>query len=373
MADVTKSVIAGGGGDYTTITAAEAASDVSTGWYKIEIQDNSTYTEAVNISGSTGTDSATNYVWLTAASANRHNGSFSGSHCRLHQTGSLTCLTVSDSYARIDWLHFYRTSVGITDAGIMSVQADNAVVSKCMFGDHFAAGVRDSGWSVFGGASGLRTVSIDNCVTVGAGGTGVQLQSTSGGDLTVNMDHCSFARNGASTASEPASGVYIYTWSNTATPTAILNIYNNAASGPNSVSQFDWTFQSGGFATLTLNGSNNLTETGVSLLGSVVVNNTTSWQTASSGIATVSKTSGSWWVVLVDADADTGDLRLLDEEAGNLAANNGINRIGSEPDSRQDFSIDIAGNTRDTTSVDIGAYVFVAAALDGGWGRIPCF
>ena len=35
---------------------------------------------------------------------------------------------------------------------------------------------------------------------------------------------------------------------------------------------------------------------------------------------------------------------------------NGVNRQGSEPDPRQDFSKDILGNTRPTSSVDVGAF-----------------
>ena len=108
MADTTVTVRQDGTGDYTTISSAEAAGDVSSGYYKIEIDDSSTYNENVTISV-TGTGSSSNYVWLTVSAGNRHAGiAASSGHARI--TGGLT---VQEPYTRIEYLDIDAPSTGI--------------------------------------------------------------------------------------------------------------------------------------------------------------------------------------------------------------------------------------------------------------------
>lgn len=94
--------------------------------------------------------------------------------------------------------------------------------------------------------------------------------------------------------------------------------------------------------------------------------NITNWQDATSGEVDTSKSSGAW-IVVVSLTAGSENLLMLDEAAGNLLAGNGTDRQGSEPDSRQDYSVDIAGNARPTSNVDIGPHQFTAA----GAGALP--
>ena len=122
MPDTTVSVKKDGTGDYTTISSAEAASNVSTGYYKIEIQDAGQYNESVNISGATGTESISNYVWLTVASAYRHSGvGATSGHARIYDS-SATVLTASDNFTRVEYLDIHNTSGGAGHAlrGIFS-------------------------------------------------------------------------------------------------------------------------------------------------------------------------------------------------------------------------------------------------------------
>lgn len=359
MANTTVTVIAAGGGDYTTIQAAIDAADITSGWWKIVISDNSTYTENLSISGSVGTPSATNYVWLTVAAANRHAGQFAGTHAKIDAAAPGVLLDITEAYVRVEGLHFRRTT-GTSSA--VTINANNVVVSRCLFGDISPSTIGNHAIVISGSSGGVRSVSIDNCAIVGTRNTPIVVGNSSIYAVTVNIDHCTVVRGrgGGVASTLDALGLYAQT---DADGGITVNTYNTTFVGVtlSGLSDINLHYISG-VAGIVLNGSNNLRKSAISTVGAGVVDNSTGWQVASSGIATVSKTSGAWYVVQIDADADTGDFMLLDDAAGNLAANTGIDRTGSEPDPRQDFSTDIAGLARQASSVDIGAYQYVVDA-----------
>jgi len=133
------------------------------------------------------------------------------------------------------------------------------------------------------------------------------------------------------------------------------------------------SYNTGCFDTANGNDFANVTETGTT--NWVGTNNASSDASLTSrGIATnaqesltvtaTTQSSGSY-AIFKNITAGTEDYQLLDESAGNLLIGNAVNRVGSEPDARQDFSLDIVGNTRNTTSPspDIGASdIFTAGA-----------
>jgi len=385
MADQTKTVIAGGGGDYTTIQAALNAADVTSGFWKIVISDNSTYNEALTLTSVTGTPTASNYVWLTVAASNRHTGVFTGTHAILGNTGSSTGFTLEGvSYTRVEYMHFRRTggsasagheiTTGSFWNGSSYIDAQNTVLSHCLFGVNSPNLHGHSGISTHSDASYTTTsISIDNCEIVGNYFNNMTVGNANGGTTTINLDSCIFANSYRNTTGALYDNFNIV--NNSAPDTATLNVYNCAFAHGNTGTDTRTVKLDATSGTITVNGSNNLRSNGsFTKLGSVT-DNTTSWQVATSGVTSTSKSSGSWYVVVDgSSDADTGDFTLLDSGAGNLAAKNGVDRIGSEPDSRQDFSLDLAGNTRPTTNVDIGAFqVSLAGGNADGWGRIPCF
>ena len=109
---------------------------------------------------------------------------------------------------------------------------------------------------------------------------------------------------------------------------------------------------------MTVNGSHNITEQTTYAYG--VVDNTTNWEFVTAITTNPSFTDA---VIVEDLSVSTlpllssVDLTPLKATTGvNDLFGNGVNRQGSEPDHRQDFSKDIRGNTRPTNSVDVGPF-----------------
>ena len=367
MATTTKTIIAGGGGDYTTIAAWEAATDLNSDAdiWKGVISDDSNYDENVTING--GGTAVTSYVWLTVASGNRHAGVAGTGHARMYSTGTSHILTIDSSWVRVEWLDIKMDQNGSSDEGIRIGTGNytDILISYCIIWSDQNAQTQD----------GIRLgnddidISIDNCILYGWNrGAIIYQQTGSSTTLTgvLNVDHCSIYESGRNT--DDGSGA-VNIESESANATQTITVYNTwGAKTLNNEAFATWanTTVATADGTVVWNGTNNGKDyTGQVDIGAAdadITDNTTSWQSATSGVVATTKSSGAW-IVVTNITGGSEDFTLLDTAAGNLMAANGTNRQGSEPDARQDFSTAIDG-ARPTTNVDIGASQISTAGQD---------
>ena len=366
MATVTKTVKKTGG-DYSVIQTAEAAADLNSGAdiWKIVVSDNEEYDEdLVFDQNGTGTGS---YVWLTSDPANRHAGVAGTGHARILGNGDHV-IEISGDWTRVSWMEIQSDSTSNSDEGVrLADGVTNVLVQYCIIWTDQAVISQDG---VYAGSSAPETdASFDHLIVYGFDRAGFHLQNVSGTSTnnTWAIDHCAVYKCG-DTDSVTESGGYVINQED-AGGVAVWTIYNSWGSGcinDSAAADEPYHDQPGTgrgtpAGTVTWNGTHNLSDfnTRDDIDGT---DNTTNWQDATSGEVDTTKTSGAWLVVN-SLTAGSEDLTLLDAAAGNLAAGNGTNRQGSEPDARQDFSVDITGGARPTSGVDIGPHqVSVAAA-----------
>lgn len=349
------------GADHTTIGSAvswfQSNHNFTTdGIGTIQIIDSAEYNEVVTISGIAGTPSSSAYLKLTASAGNRHAGVAGTGHARIRSsTNGSHAITVSIDFTLIEYLEIQQDSTGSSDEGVRITSGINdVVISRCIIWTDSAAtdtdGVYTGNWAA--------SYSIDNCILYGWARGGIHLQNFGGTETqTANIDYCTIYDCG--TSNDDEGGIVSREVSGA---TNILNIYNTASLDPDISGRAFFDYETAS----TWTGTNNAcTDTSLTTVG------LTTGAQESLTVSATTQSSGSFFVVN-NITAGTEDLLLLDDAAGNLAYGNGTTRVGSEPDSRQDFSLDIAGNTRSTTtpSPDIGASEYTAvggatAALTG--------
>lgn len=368
MADTVVTVIAGGGGDYTTVQAAVAAADVSSGKYIIRISDNSLYDESIDIDGVTGTPSATNYLVLEAASANSHVGVPGTGHARLTMTNGFVQygMEISESYTVVQNLEII-SDVADTDTHTRMWSVDNVLFSRCIFRQ------LDSGSSA---NIAIRMPSLssnnyfDNCLFLGHVKIfDISWLNTSNRHCQIYLDHCAY---------DPLNTGTIYlvhvnmTDTNSGDGTVLLN--NDVTVHAYNCWGFELDLRQSSSAetsgeTYTLNGDQNVQENLVSTgtYSYDVIQSSANDVEATGGITSTTTTANA--IIITNQPALTSQ---IDYDAtpvkatgagSNLILKNGVNRIGSEPDSRQDFSTDIAGATRPTSNIDIGPFQFSRAGF----------
>lgn len=354
MAVETRTIIAGGGGDYTTLagweSAAEHATTIDAGdIYKGVISDNSEYDEAITISA--GTPTATAYSWLTVDPANAYAGVYDTGKARLHYTGATTAaIQIENDYTRIDWMQLQRSGASFdsSDEGMRVSNADNCLISYCVIWANPDV-VHTDGIYITGTST---PTSIDDCILYGWGRTGIisQLVAT----RVVNIDQCTVVLCGRNTGSDQYG---IVGASNGAITT--YNIYNTIICENASGAE---TIEISALAVTTLNGShivvtaNNATYISATNL----TNNATDFVAAPDQVTDTAPASGGVYVTDDTLGSVNFDATLIDH-ANNVAIAAGTNRQGSEPDSRQDFAVAVNG-TRPTTDVDIGAFQLQSGA-----------
>jgi len=352
VADQTKTI--GSGQDYATPALWEADSDVSTGFWKGTIEDTTAYGE-VTFSGATGTPTINNYVWLTSATGNRHSGVAGTGHARIEGTPGTPAalLTINENFTRIDYLQIKLTGSGSSDEAIRIQSNTSGVLisSNIIYSTGTGAsqdGIYTGNWACSG--------CIDNNIIYGFDRAGFHLQNYTGSATqTWNADLNTLYNNGGGAANEGNISVDA-----DGTSTVNINVYNNAC-GSGGGEDFRAV---AGTGTINWAGTHNAcSDTSLTSRG------LTTGAQESLTVTATTQSSGSY-MVFKNITGGSEDLQMLDEAAGNLLSDNGTNRVGSEPDARQDFSLDIVGNTRGTTSPspDIGAseiLAAVSAALSG--------
>lgn len=328
----------GAAGDHTTVASAiswmQSNHTLGTdGIGKIEIIDAAEFNENVSISGVSGTASITSYIELTAASGVRHAGVAGTGHARIRgDSNGSHVITVSENYTHVHHLEIQQDSTGSSDEGIRVTSGiTDVLISYCIIWTEQDVSSQDG---VYGGNWGMG-VAVDNCIIYGFNRAGLHAQLyNSSNTQDWYSDHNTVYGCGTGLRADPEQ------------PAATVNftVYNTASLDNTT----DYATDTHG-GTMNWSGTNNAATDGslttIGLTTGAQENLTTS---------DTSQSSGSYFVVN-DLTAGSEDLTLLDDEAGNLATSNGTDRQGSEPDSRQDFSVSIEGTSRPTSVVDIGA------------------
>ena len=343
MATVTKSIQQGGGGDYTTIASWESATNLNSGAdiWKGEIDDANDYDETISLAGNHGTGTSS-HVWLTTGSTQRHDGLANNGNGRIAFNGTAAfAIRQQEDWAMVSHLEIHRPagSAGNNDNGIRFATAgsNDMLVSHCIIWTLDAAGM--NGLQVNSGS--ITNLRIDHTVIYGFQRNGINLDVA----VTADVDHC-FVTGTADSSTE--GNLY-------SDSAATFNVYNTVIASTDGASGNEVYMSN---ASSVLNGSHNV-RTGSAEISVSGTDNATNWQDASDG--TTDSAPGTAGVYVTDyTGLSTFNLLPIDH-ANNVASENGTNRQGSEPDARQDFSVDIAGNARPTSGVDIGAWQFTSS------------
>ena len=348
----------GSGQDRATVALWESnVSAFGTDIFKGIISTNDEFAEVVTLNGSGGTPSSTSYLWLTVDPANGHVGVAGTGHGRMAGAGTGT-LSIVAAFTRVDWLEIKGTGTGTSHEGIrVQAGADDVLIDYCIVWSANTAQAQRDG--IYTGNYSVANLRISNCMIYGWTRAGINLQNHTGANTqTIDIDHCSIYECGHDDALESGALRLVSTSASAFMTLGIFNTWGDMAAVSASKEAFsdgETSTRTTPAGTSTWNGSHNLaTEFGVNdeIDGT---NNTTDWQYATTSPFTeeTTQSSGSY-VVITEKGVALIDMTLLDDAAGNLAAGNGINRQGSEPDTRQDFSTAIDG-PRPTDVVDIGA------------------
>ena len=341
MPDTTVTVRKDGTGDYTTIVSAEAAANISTGYYKIEIDDSSEYSGPVVVNVS-GTPTINNYVWITVSEGNRHAGVAGTGHARLRIGQFAAGVDLDSDYARLEYLEIDGAG---NAASCAYIKQDNILVSRCIM--HGAQ--RGMNWLM------STTSAIDNCL-IYDNDIGIFTGTNTSINLIDNVDYCTIVDNAGSLANETNIRWYMFRTNETVT----ANLYNVVLGDGNNQDMYV-EYNSN---RLTLNGSHNAWDTDTSQLGSATNNLTNSQDISSGGVTTITTTANAYIVDDLSPGAENYTPVPATGAGSNLVLGNGVNRQGSEPDPRQDFSTDIRGAARPTSAgkIDIGAFQITTAA-----------
>lgn len=366
MAVVESTISASGGGDYTSIGAWEAATNLNGGAdiWKGTIVDGSAYDEAVTING--GGTSVNSYVWLTVDAANRHAGVWDTTKARIAYTGTATAAIEIDSdWVRVDWLQILRTGAGFgaSDEGIRVRESTDVLLDYLIIW----ADVLDDGTDgIYTGNWAITRLSISNSVIYGWDRGGIHLQQfgSSAINQDLRIDHCAVGASGRGDGSGEGC-LHVRQSGGTTTVDVHNSWFGGRPNDPPAADPRDIVLRASGSAAAFVDviGSHNVYHNWVFIDSSGATAQLT-WTDSIitnvfEGLTDVAPTVTA--VYINQHFPLTGfDATLVDDPL-NMPILNGTNRIGSEPDPRQDFSVSING-TRPTSNVDVGPFQISPAA-----------
>ncbi|MEL0098037.1 MAG: hypothetical protein VW907_00610 [Opitutae bacterium] len=385
MAEIVRTI--GSGRDYSTIAAWEAGNTTG-GWdtstantdiWKGVIMDASAFDERVVISATTGTRSSSSYQWLTVDSSVRHAGVPGGTnYARLDSSTLRTAISIQDDYFRLSDLEITGTANdggGSSILGGVSVTANHVLIEKCMIwqknGQSYNSPADKEYYGITNmGSDSGDTIYIDNCLIFGWATAGVM--DRDGAAATFYIDYCTICLNGDGDEEAGYTGNLGTSFSSTNNST--YNLYNNCFAGIGGPfhgqtrnTSVDWEIYNQGNSTGNYAGSyNGLTSSSLEEISSQNTSNTMSnWVYAAGGVTTSTASTAFIFTDLTfDANDDPSSIDFTPvNHANNALLSAGTNRIGSEPDSRQDFSVDLAGSTRSATNTDLGAITLVTSTV----------
>lgn len=330
MPDQTKSIISGGGGDYSTIQTWENDTDVSGGFWKGEIQDSAAYDEAITIAGGTGTPTSSNYVWLTASLGNRHAGVAGTGHARVHtDTASGHAFTISSDFVRIEYLEVKLVTPGSSDECFhVNDNVNDLLLEKLYIWTDSATSDTDGIY-----AADDADLTVVNCILEGFDRAGFHAQNFSGTvTQTWNLAFNSLYDN--------RRNIYVRAQG---ASTITLDCFNNAALAP-TVTDYD-VFDATSETSSDWTGSHNADSDNSIASRDANVEDTIDTNTQANLVATT-----------VWTDPANGDFTVV---SGQGLAGNGTASF-TAGDTRADTSVDIAGTTR-SNPPSIGAFDLGAA------------
>lgn len=347
----------GAAGDFTTI-GAWLASDAGTGNVNGDgalavldagniaqgvLIDNTTYSEQIDVNTGRAT-TATSYVWITAAEGVRHNGT-AGSGARIHGAGDHV-IHVFDDYTRISNVEIKQVGTGSSHEGVR-VAAHNVLIERAIIWTANATQLQDCIYVPPGDV----TLSVHNSIIYDCFRGGIHVQFDGAGNTaTINVDYTTIYGSGSGGSANGHSNIFVES-SNVGNDITV-NLYNNTFGGSPNLSDLGDAHNSGGVpsGTVAWNGSNNIYED-VDIQGS---NNLTA-STVITAFSDDPAVSGSY-VVVQNLISGSEDFRLqaANDGTSNAAVDGATDRTGLEPDSRQDFSLDVT-NTARTGTFDAGA------------------
>ena len=346
------------GGDYTTVGSWESATTTNSGadiWKgECAAED---FDEAIVIAN-TETIGASAYVWLSSQSGSEHSGVYSTSKARMAYTGGATAVIDNDEdYTRISWMQIHRPSSGSSgnsDEGIRAGNVDNMLIQYMVIWTDEIVQNMDGIHMDGGFDNAANTLYIDNCVIYGFARGGVHCNYGDKDHPTlVRIDHCFITYNGDSSAGQSNEG-NLLNWN--ATEYSNWTVYNTiiATNGATTdAATQEWKMVGASNQAVADGDYNVRTGSGETDLSAFLTDNTANWVDATDGVTDSAPATGG--VYVADFTGITTFDLTLQSHANNVAEDAGVAQ--SEPDSRQDFSVDITGAARPTSgSVDIGPF-----------------
>jgi hypothetical protein len=370
MADTTVT-IAASGADYTTISAALAVSDVSSGAYIMQITDTRNYgaltaDDTLNFEATTGTPTQANRLILEADANSRHSGVFelhtATSHAKLmsQTVSTIRPYNLVDSYTEIRYMHVGH----VTGFDIFRVTGTDCLFSRCLFYiDNPASS--DPAFFFRPTQLGTHNLYLDNCVFCDIGRL-IDFDSDAN-QVTFNLyvDHCGIETMGS-------ANVDIFDVRFNTQEFVALNIYlNNSWLEATSASEYEGV-NSGENTGCSVNyyGAYNVGDKETPFPDTHSTDNTTNYEYASGGYTDVTTVNDA--IIVTSHSTNSKHTSNMTPQVATGAGSNQLlgyaaNRIGLEPDSRQDFSTDIIGNPRAAKAgfIDVGPFQITEAPASG--------
>ena len=251
-------------------------------------------------------------------------------------------------YTRVEYLEInYSTS----STSVIHMRGNNTLLSRCI--------VKGNNTNTLSGVytePGANNTFVDNCL-IFHNYRAAYIQNVSSGTKNAYFDYCTFVDNDISAASSSYSNIYFAY----ATNAKVSYVYNVAMGLAGAV---DISVESSTSSNLTHSGSNNAWDIDTTYFYSSTGSYTSSQDISSGGVTTTTTTANAMIVTSLTSGSEDYTPVPATGAGSNLLLGNGVNRQGSEPDPRQDFSTDIRGAARPTTAgkIDIGAFQITTAA-----------
>ena len=324
------------GGNYTSFYTAFTDYDIRNGVYQARWDSAANATTAGYIqpggnyiSGA----SLARYVHATVTPAYRHDG-VAGSGVRMDSTGGRCFDMVGAPYARVS--HWELRPTG-NNEGVKVNQTHRVLLDNLIIYSSGASSA--SGRGVLISAYGGRTTYIANCVIYSPHDAHQAVLIQSGNSTQVQtavyIDHCSIRG-------------YVR-----ADAAMYVNLQNNWIQSPGST--YEAVYGGNTSYVYMVAGANNVHGTFGTVDPNILGDHSRDWIESSYLTATTTTADA---VIVTNVTSGSEDFTPVAAtgSGSNVILAAGADRQGTRPDSRMDLSVDIAGNPRPITNVDLGAF-----------------